>query len=75
MSVRPTGDRFLSSVSIYRRPGALPFSSRDSRITHIVLAEVPCLHDAVLSTDIGTTGTRLTPRQRITLNLMLEGQP
>jgi len=75
LSIRPSQRGALSHIGVYRRPGSLPFNTRESRIIHIVLAEVPWLHDAVLSNDIGTTVTRLSPRQRITLNLLLEGQP
>lgn len=74
LSIRPSEKGTLSHVGVYRRPGATSFSIRESRITHIVLGEVPWLHDAVLSKTIGTKVTRLTPRQRITLNLLIEGQ-
>ena len=74
LSIRPSQKGALSHIGVYRRPGALPFSTRESRITHIVLGEVPWLHDAVLSNDLGSTVTSLSPRQRITLNLLLEGQ-
>ena len=74
LSIRPSDSGNLSQIGVYRRPGALPFSARESRITHIVLGEVPWLHAAVLSNDLGTTVTSLSPRQRITLNLLLEGQ-
>ncbi len=74
MSVRPAGERFLSTVAVYRRPGRIPFTLRESRIVHIVLSEVPWLHESILSSSIGTQVSRLTPRQRITLNLLLEGQ-
>ncbi len=74
LSIRPSQRGALSQIGVYRRPGSPPFDTRESRITHILLSEVPWLHDAVLSTDLGSTVTRLSPRQRITLNLLLEGQ-
>lgn len=74
LSIRPSQRGALSQIGIYRRPGSQPFNTRESRITHIILSEVPWLHDDVLSNDLGSTVTRLTPRQRITLNLLLEGQ-
>jgi len=64
----------LSQIGVYRRPGRPPFNARDSRVTHIILGEVPWLHAAVLPSSLGSTVTRLAPRQRITLNLLLEGQ-
>lgn len=73
MSVRPSGDRYISNAGIYRRQGRSPFSPRDVKIAHIVLSEVPWLHD-VLPSGLGTMVTQLAPRQRITLNLLIEGQ-
>jgi len=74
LSIRPGGDGALSQIGVYRRPGRSPFSTKDSRITHIILGEVPWLHAAALPASLGSTVTRLTPRQRITLNLLLESQ-
>lgn len=74
LSIQPGRDGALSQIGIYRRPGRAPFDARDSRIAHIVIGEVPWLHAAVLPSSLGSTVTRLTPRQRITLNLLLEGQ-
>jgi len=73
MSVRPSGDRFLSTVATYRRPGRPPFSPREVKIAHIVLSEVPWLHE-VLPSGIGSVVNQLSPRQRIILNLLVEGQ-
>ncbi len=73
-SIRPSQRGALSHIGLYRRPGSPPFITRESRITHILLSEVPWLHDDVLSNDLGSRVTRLSPRQRITLNLLLEGQ-
>jgi len=74
LSIRPGRDGMLSQLGVYRRPGRPPFSPRESRLTHIVIGEVPWLHEAVLPSSLGSTVTRLSPRQRITLNLLLEGQ-
>ncbi len=74
-SVRPRKDGALSHLGFYRRPGRPAFSPRESRVVHIVLSEVPWLHEARMASDLGATVTHLTPRQRITLNLLLEGQP
>jgi DNA-binding CsgD family transcriptional regulator len=73
MSVRPSGDRYISNAGLYRRQGRPPFSPREVKIAHIVLSEVPWLHD-VLPSGLGTVVTQLTPRLRITLNLLVEGQ-
>jgi DNA-binding CsgD family transcriptional regulator len=74
LSIRPSQSGALSQIALYRRPGSLPFTSRESLITHIILSEVPWLHDDVLSNDLGSTFTLLSSRQRLTLNLLLEGQ-
>jgi DNA-binding CsgD family transcriptional regulator len=74
LSIRPGREGLISQIGVYRRPGRTPFSPRESRITHIVLGEVPWLHEAVLSPSLGSTVARLSPRQRITLNLLLDGQ-
>ena len=74
LSVRPGRDGSISQIGIYRRPGRPEFTTRESRIAHIVLSEVPWLHDVTVSPDLFSIVTHLAPRQRITLNLLLEGQ-
>lgn len=73
-SVRPRRDGALSHLGLYRRPGRPPFTERESRIAHIILSEVPWLHEATLGLEMGPSVVSLTPRQRITLNLLIEGQ-
>jgi DNA-binding CsgD family transcriptional regulator len=74
LSIRPCRAGNISQVGIYRRPGRKIFTLRESRISHIVLAEVPWLHEAVLPSELGFTVASLAPRQRIILNLLLDGQ-
>jgi DNA-binding CsgD family transcriptional regulator len=73
MSIRPGERNSQAIMALYRPPGAPPFTPRDSRIAHIVLSEIPWLYELVPS-KLGVTVTQLSPRQRITLNLLLEGQ-
>ena len=73
LSIRPGREGMLSHIGLYRRPGREIFTARESRVAHIVLSEVPWLHEAVLPAELGSTVSRLSPRQRITLNLLLEG--
>lgn len=75
LSIRPGREAGgLSQIGIYRRPGRQPFTSRESRIAHIVLSEVPWLHEAMLPPDLNSGVMQIAPRERITLNLLLEGQ-
>ncbi|RYD72752.1 MAG: LuxR family transcriptional regulator [Verrucomicrobiaceae bacterium] len=74
MSIRPVDEIADSVTVVYRRPDQPPFNPRDTRILHIVLSEVPWLHAQGWPEDRGVTVPSLTQRQRLTLNLLLEGQ-
>jgi DNA-binding CsgD family transcriptional regulator len=74
LSVKQGRDGALSQVGLYRRPGRPPFEAREARIAHIVLGEVSWLHESVLPASLGPTVITLSRRERITLNLLLEGQ-
>jgi DNA-binding CsgD family transcriptional regulator len=73
MSSFPLDQRSLSSLGLYRRLGKKPFSEREKQIAHIVLSEVPWLHMSGWPEDRGVTIPQLYPRQRLALNLLLEG--
>lgn len=73
-SIRPIDDRSVSTVCLYRRNDDVPFSDRESRIVHIVLSELPWLHENGWPTDRGVTVPRLSPRLRLVLNLLLDGR-
>lgn len=62
-----------SSTALYRRHGMPDFSERERRISHIVLSEVAWLHEMGWPEDRGATVPKLYARQRIVLNLLLEG--
>ena len=76
VSICPMSSGDLSAVGIYRAHGAKAFEGREARIAHIVLAEVPWLHETGWSEDdqLGVL-PKLSPRRRTVLNLMLEGHP
>lgn len=74
MSIYPLDPVSESICAVYRPPGSPPFTVRESRIVHIILSEVPWLHALGWPEDRGVTVPRLTQRQRLVLNLMLEGQ-
>ena len=74
MSSRPVGVNSFSTIGIYRAPDQPPFSDRDLRLAHIILSEVPWLHEQGWPEDRGVTVPRLSLRLRQTLNLILQGQ-
>jgi len=73
-SLRPIDDRAVSTISIFRRAGAPPFGEREARIAHILLSELPWLHERGWPEDRGASIPRLSPRQRTVLNLLLDGR-
>ena len=75
ISSRPVDERSLSTIAIYRRPDQPPYSERELRLAHIILSEVPWLHEQGWPEDRGATVPRLALRQRQVLNLLLQGFP
>lgn len=73
LSARPTADGQISFVGFYRKPGRDFFDERESKIAHIVLTEVPSLHEEVSPASLNGEVTGLSPRLRSTLNLLLQG--
>lgn len=73
LSGHPLDSQSLSTLGIYRRHGEKPFSPREKQIAHIILTEVPWLHAHGWPEDRGVKAPSLFPKQRITLNLLLEG--
>lgn len=74
MSLRPLDERSSSAIAFYRHFGREEFSPRDSRIVHIVTTEVAWLHEQGWPEDRGISAPKLTKRQRLTLNLLTQGQ-
>ncbi len=73
LSVRPVDERSQSVLGIYRKYGRPLFSAAESRTAHIILSEVGWLHEAGWPEDRGVTVPHLAKRERMTLNLLLEG--
>jgi DNA-binding CsgD family transcriptional regulator len=71
LSLRPLGSGSASGVGLYRRHEDPPFTPRECRIAHIVLSETAWLHHANWPEDLGIP--KLYPRQRLVLNLLLQG--
>jgi DNA-binding CsgD family transcriptional regulator len=74
VSLRQLDDVCQSAVGLYRSREKPPFAPRESRLAHILLSEVPWLHELGWPEDRGVTVPRLSPRQRLTLNLLLDGR-
>lgn len=75
LSYTPLDEKSASGIALFRRIGEPDFTDREIAITHIVLTEVPWLHQMGWPEDMGATVPRLTPKQRIVLNLLLDGLP
>ena len=63
----------LSIISLFRSFEKPQFSARDARITHILLSEVPWLHETAWPHYPRADVTHLTARQRTVLGLLLQG--
>lgn len=74
LSSRPLDGNCMSTVAVYRRCDSPQFTERESRIVHILLTEVPWLHELGWPEDRGITVPYLAPRQRVALNLLLQGE-
>jgi len=73
-SLRPIGGDAFSTIVLYRRLGQPDFTERESRIAHIVLTEVPGLHEHGWPEDHGATVPCLAPKARLILNMLLDGR-
>ncbi|MFK8253855.1 helix-turn-helix transcriptional regulator [Ancylobacter terrae] len=73
-SLRPIDERAVSTISVFRRKDSAPFTEREARIAHVLLSELPWLHEAGWPLDRGASVPRLSPRLRLVLNLLLDGR-
>lgn len=69
----PLDENSMSCIAIYRSLNAEPFTEREKKMAHIILDEVPWLHMSGWPEDRGVSVPKLYPRQRIVLNLLLDG--
>lgn len=74
MSVRSIGANSQSLIGVYRGTGKPRFTPRESRIAHIILSEVGWLHEQGWPEHPHSTVPKLSPRQRMTLNLLIDGR-
>jgi len=70
---RPVPNGSVSGVALYRKYDGRPFNLRHAKIAHIVLEEVPWLHEQGWPWSSAMRVPELTNRCRQVLNLLLEG--
>ncbi len=73
LSFRPMAAASFSAIGLYRRLSAPLFSERDNLVAHIVLTGIPWLHAQGWPEDHDMHVPSLSPRQRMTLNLLIQG--
>lgn len=73
LSGRPLDANSVSMIGMYRKHDAAIFTRREKQIAHIILTEVPWLHQMGWPQDRGASIPHLPSRQRIALNLLMEG--
>lgn len=74
ISIGPTPGGGISVVGFYRPVRAPDFTPRETRLMHIILTELPWLHDDGLPHSPARPVATLSPRQRIITNLLAQGQ-
>lgn len=73
ISIGPVPGTGTSVVGFYRHPGEPDFDLRETRIMHILLTELPWLHQAELPHVHSQGILALPPRQRLVLNQLVQG--
>ena len=73
LSFRPISGGQISGIALFRRFDRKLFTERDSKIVHILLSEVPWLHDGAWPGLQREKTYELPPRLNTLLNLLLEG--
>ncbi len=73
MCGRPVDESSISSIGLYRRLDQSDFTEREKRITHLIMQEVTWLHGSGWSAPVAKTLASLQPRQRVVLNMLIDG--
>lgn len=74
ITLRPIPGYGISCIGFYRSVAAPMFTERESRIAHIVLNEVPLLHEVGMPHANSRTLPQLPPRCRLIMNHLVRGQ-
>ena len=69
----PVDESSMSAIAVYRASGAVQFNARELKIAHLLFKEIPWLHSAGWSQQMTAKAPKLYPRQRVVLNLLLDG--
>ncbi len=73
LSGYPLDDTSVSCIGLYRQLQDSLLGEREKQIAHLILGEVEWLHLSGWPEDRGAEIPKLFPRQRIVLNLLLDG--
>ena len=73
ITLRPLPGYGVSCIGLYRQDEAPPFTERESRIAHIILNEVPLLHEAGMPHAASRSLPQLPPRCRLIINQLVRG--
>jgi DNA-binding CsgD family transcriptional regulator len=73
ITIRPVPGYGISCIGFYRPVDARAFGEREARIAHIVLSEVPLLHEAGMPHAAARTLPQLPPRCRLIINQLVRG--
>jgi DNA-binding CsgD family transcriptional regulator len=73
ISFYPLPDGIFSGIAVYRKCEGELFAERERKIAHILMAEVPWLHVNQSPETVLTNVPRLPVRQRLALELLLQG--
>lgn len=73
VTFRPAAEGGFTGIGIYRRLGGALFTDREARIIHIVLSEVPWLHELGWPEDRAVKVPDLSPRCWLVHEMLLQG--
>jgi len=73
MCGRPVDDLSISGIAVYRKLNEPDFSAREKQIIDVLLEEVSWLHHAGWPDRTSEQLPKLYPRQRVVLNLLIDG--
>lgn len=73
ITLHPLPGKGISCIGFYRSATAAMFTPRESRIAHILLSEVPILHEEGLPHRTASITPVLPPRCRLVLNHLVTG--
>ena len=74
LSARPGSGGQISMIGLYRKFDGPLFDRRESRIAHILLSEIPDLHDDTIPETFNSGVASLSARLRQVFNCLLVGQ-